>query len=65
MCSSDLVKKLSIEAGLRMGWQRYVGPDGDSIGLDGFGLSVPDKVLAKHFGLTVEHVVERARALVG
>ena len=52
------------QLGLRMGWHRYVGPDGDSIGLDGFGLSAPDKVLAKHFGLTVDNVVARAQALL-
>ena len=56
--------KLSIEAGLRRGWERYVGQDGDAIGLDHFGASGPDKVLARHFGFTTEHVVERARKLL-
>jgi len=56
--------KLSIEAGLRRGWERYVGQDGDAIGLDHFGASGPDKVLARHFGFTIEHVVERAQALL-
>ncbi len=59
------VKKLSVEAGLTMGWARYVGVDGGSVGLDHFGASAPDKVLAKHFGFTVEHVVEIALKLLG
>lgn len=59
------VATLSIEAGARRGWERYVGPHGDSIGLDTFGASGPDKVLAEHFGFTVPHVVARARALIG
>jgi transketolase len=58
------VKKLSVEAGLTMGWARYVGQDGASVGLDHFGASAPDKVLAKHFGFTIEHVVETARKLL-
>jgi len=58
------VPRLSIEAGSTRGWERYVGIAGDRIGLDHFGASAPDKVLAKHFGFTTENVVARARALV-
>jgi transketolase len=58
------VRKLSIEAGLTKGWERYVGPDGDSIGIDTFGASAPDKVLAQVYGLTVDNVVAKAKRLL-
>ena len=56
--------RLSVEAGTTRGWERYVGMDGASIGIDTFGASAPDKVLAKHFGFTTDNVVAQARALL-
>lgn len=55
---------LSIEAATTFGWERYVGREGDAIGLDRFGASAPIDVLMKEFGFTVEHVIERAYALL-
>ena len=57
--------KLSIEAGITRGWSRYVGRDGDSIGIDRFGASAPAEVLAERFGFTADNVVSRALALLG
>ncbi len=58
--------KVSIEAGTVLGWSRYVGTDGESIGIDRFGASAPGAVLQKEFGFTVEHVVETVdRVLAG
>ncbi|MEM6795637.1 MAG: transketolase [Acidobacteriota bacterium] len=56
--------RLSIEAGCTLGWQKYVGLDGEAIGLDGFGASAPAARLAEHFGLTVDAVAERARIIL-
>ena len=56
-------KRLAIEAGTSLGWERYVGDEGDVIGIDGFGASAPHQDVARHFGLTPEAVAERARAL--
>ncbi|MDB5725486.1 MAG: tkt [Novosphingobium sp.] len=50
------VLKVSIEAGVTLGWQKYVG-DGVTIGLDRFGASAPAEVLFEHFGFTVEKIV--------
>ena len=50
------VLKVSIEAGVTLGWQKYVG-DGLTIGLDRFGASAPAEVLFEHFGFTVEKIV--------
>ncbi|MBI4494436.1 MAG: transketolase [Chloroflexi bacterium] len=57
--------RLAIEAGVSMGWHRYVGSAGDVLGLDRFGASAPGKVVFERFGFTVRNVVERALKLVG
>jgi transketolase len=57
--------KVSIEAGVTQGWERYVGSDGESIGLHRFGASAPGPEVQRRLGFTVEHVleaVERVRA---
>lgn len=59
-----ITKRLAIEAGTTLGWERYVGGDGDVIGIVGFGASAPHQALAEHFGLTPEAVAERAKALL-
>jgi transketolase len=56
--------RLSIEAGVTLGWQKWVGDAGGSIGLDRFGASAPGDIVMKKLGFTVEHVVERARGLL-
>ena len=56
--------KLAIEAGVTDGWWKYVGLHGAVIGIDTFGESAPAPVLMKHFGLTVENVVAKAKALL-
>jgi transketolase len=56
--------RLAIEAGVSMGWHKYVGPNGDVIGLEHFGASAPYKVLMQRWGFTPEAVVERAMKLL-
>ncbi len=56
--------RLAIEAGVTLGWRRYVGDDGDVIGIDRFGSSAPGSVNMEKFGFTIENVVARARALL-
>ena len=56
-------RRVAIEAGVSDFWRKYVGLDGDVIGIDRFGASAPADVLFPHFGFTVEKVVEAARAL--
>ncbi len=57
------VKRIAIEAAHPMSWYRWVGIDGEIIGLDHFGASAPAKELYEHFGLTAEKVVEAAKRL--
>jgi transketolase len=55
---------VSIEAGVTMGWERFVGDKGVTIGVDRYGASAPDKVLFEQYGLTVAKVVEAAKSIV-
>jgi transketolase len=55
---------VAIEAGLRLGWEHYVGLDGVIIGMDGFGASAPAGVLYEKFGITTPAIIEAAKALV-
>ncbi len=57
----SITARLAIEAGVRQGWDRYVGPKGDVICLDRFGASAPGDVAMKNLGFTVDNVVTRAR----
>jgi transketolase len=56
--------RLAVEAGVRQGWDRYVGPSGDVIALDRFGASAPGDVALKELGFNVENVLSHARALL-
>ena len=56
--------RLAIEAGVREGWDRYVGRSGDVICLDRFGASAPGDVALRELGFNVENALERARNLV-
>jgi transketolase len=56
--------RLSIEAGARLGWDRYVGPQGDCISIDRFGASAPGDVALRELGFYVENVLKHARALL-
>ncbi|WP_175772422.1 transketolase [Paraburkholderia phenazinium] len=59
------VRRVAIEAGVTDFWRKYVGLEGGVVGIDTFGESAPAGVLFKHFGFTVEHVVETAKAALG
>ncbi|CAD6543977.1 transketolase [Paraburkholderia metrosideri] len=59
------VRRVAIEAGVTDFWRKYVGLEGGVVGIDTFGESAPAGVLFKHFGFTVENVVETAKAALG
>jgi transketolase len=59
------VKKASIEAGITQPWKFWVGDDGLSIGIDRYGASAPDKVIAQKLGLTVDAVTEKLTSWLG
>jgi transketolase len=56
--------RIAIEAGIRQGWDRWLGADGTFIGMSSFGASAPAGELYKHFGITPEALVGAAEAAV-
>ena len=61
----DTRARLAVEAALPLGWHRYVGDRGDVLAIERFGASAPGNIVMEKFGFTVDHVVERARAMLG
>ena len=59
----DVKKRLAVEASSSFGWHKYTGLDGAVIGIDTFGASAPAGELFKSYGLTVDAVVQKAKAL--
>ena len=56
--------RVSAEAGVTFGWERYIGANGVAIGLDRFGASAPYEVLYEQFGITTDAIVAAAKNLV-
>ena len=56
--------RIAIEAGIRQGWDRYLGEKGVFIGMTGFGASAPSEKLYEHFGITAAKAVEAAKGLI-
>jgi transketolase len=57
-------KRVSIEAGISLGWERYVGPQGQSIAIDTFGASGSGVEVMEHFGFSVENVVRLSKEVL-
>jgi transketolase len=60
----DVKARLSVEAGVSLGWSRWVGDHGDSVSIEHFGASAPGTTVLEKFGYTVDNVVARATALL-
>ncbi len=60
----SVTARLAVEAGRSIGWERWVGSRGDVLSVDRFGASAPGEVVMREYGFTVDHVVERALALM-
>lgn len=58
-----VTKRVAIEAGLTMGWERYVGSKGAIVGINHFGASAPGEKLMEEFGFTVDNVIAHLRKL--
>lgn len=61
----DIGTRLAVEAGSPLGWHEWVGGAGEVMGITSFGASAPARDMFEHYGLTVSHVVARAKSLVG
>jgi transketolase len=60
----EVKARIGIEAGIEMGWHKWLGDNGVFIGMKGFGASAPAKTLFKEFGITTENVVAAAKGLL-
>ena len=56
--------RVAVEAAVEFGWERWLGPRGALIGMQGYGASAPGEALFPHFGITAERVAEAARSLL-
>ncbi|WP_420632165.1 transketolase [Candidatus Leptofilum sp.] len=62
---TSVTARVSIEAGVTLGWERYLGLSGTAIGLERYGASAPHKDIFQNLGLTADTMVEAALALLG
>lgn len=60
----EVKARLSVEAGVKMGWEKYVGEEGEAISIERFGASAPGEVLMHKFGFTAENVVQKAKEVL-
>jgi hypothetical protein len=60
----DVKARVSIEAGIAMGWGRYVGDAGASISIECFGASAAGSKCFKEYGFTVDNVIKTARSVL-
>ena len=56
--------RLAVEAAARFGWDRWIGPDGEFLGMKTFGESGPAKDVYEHFGITADHAAEIGKHLL-
>ncbi|MEO8650522.1 MAG: transketolase [Acidobacteriota bacterium] len=61
---AKVTARLAIEAGVSLGWAKYVGDGGDTLSVDRFGASAPAEDVFRDYGFTVENVVKKARKLI-
>ncbi|MFO7840111.1 MAG: transketolase [Desulfosalsimonadaceae bacterium] len=61
----DVFRRIAVEAGISMGWERWVGAGGSVIAMQRFGASAPGPVLQENFGYTADNVVEAAKKMMG
>jgi len=61
---SGIKNRLSVEAGVAQGWERWLGELGESISVERYGASAPYKTIFEHYGLTVDNVIQRAYQLI-
>ncbi len=61
---SSITKRMAVEAGISMGWEKYVGLEGKIIGINKFGASAPGGTVLKEYGFSTENIVTNALDLL-
>ena len=62
---AEIKARVSVEMGIGMGWQKYVGDSWKSLSIETFGASAPDNILYEQYGFTVENIVATAKGVLG
>jgi transketolase len=57
--------RVSVEAGVTLGWERWLGDGGRAVGLDRYGASAPGEINLERLGFTAENVAQHVRTLLG
>ena len=60
----SVTARLAIEAGVSLGWHKYVGNSGDTLSVDRYGTSAPAEDIFREYGFTVENVIQKAKKLL-
>jgi transketolase len=61
----EVKRRIAVEAGHPIGWERYVGSEGKVIGISSFGISAPGAVVMEKFGMTIDNIIQKAKQLMG
>ncbi len=61
----DVTARVAMESGVTLGWERYIGPKGIALGIDGYGASAPYATIYQEYGLTASHMAAAAKTLLG
>jgi len=61
---ADIKARVSVEMGIGMGWQKYVGDSGEVISIETFGASAPDSVLYEQYGFTINNIIAAAKKIL-
>jgi len=61
---SSVKARVSVEAGVKLGWERYTGEHGASVSIEIFGHSAPEKVLMDKYGFTPQNICETAKEVL-
>jgi len=61
---SSVTKRVAIEMGIRLGWERYVGLEGKILSIESFGASGDGASVMKHFGFTTENVIHITKSVL-
>jgi len=58
-----VTKRMAVEAGISMGWEKYTGSEGKILGINKFGSSAPGGTVLKEYGFSPENIVQKALGL--
>ena len=59
-----ITKRLAVEAGISMGWQKYIGDKGAILGIDKYGASAPANEIFENYGFTVDNILNLINQIV-